>query len=411
MDLSRRGFLQLGASASMSFLLGPTAWGGPQQQRAKSVIYLWLKGGPSQLETFDPKPGTAIGGPTRAIDTAVRGVQFGSGYPGLAERLDRMALVRSLVTREGEHVRGTYLMRTGFEFNPTVRHPTVSAVAAHELGGRDLEIPPHVSILDNEPPRGGFLGGDYDAFAIRDPREPLPDLVSPVGEERLDERLEGLALLEDGFREGRENRVADAEHESLATRAREMMASEQIEAFDYRQESERTVAAYGDTPFGRGCLTARRLVEVGVPAIQVTLQGWDSHIANFEVHDGLAPALDQGFSALLDDLADRDLLDRTLVICGGEFGRTPRINGLDGRDHWTRGFSALLAGCGVRGGTVIGETDPAGEADPTQPVDPSDFYASVYQALEVDAGQWFVTDVGRPIQLNEGTPIPGLLEG
>ena len=195
----------------------------------------------------------------------------------------------------------------------------------------------------------------------------------------------------------------------MADRAHVMMRSEQMAAFRVDDEPAATLAAYGDTPFGRACLAARRLVEVGVPAVEVTLDGWDTHVNNFDLHAGLAGTLDQAFAALLADLAERDLLRRTVVACGGEFGRTPRINAVEGRDHWTRGFTWLLGGRGLRGGQVIGETDPAGEADPTDPVAPADMLATIYQALDVEQDQEFYTDAGRPVKLGEGAPLAKLL--
>jgi hypothetical protein len=363
----------------------------------------------SQLETFDPHPGTAIGGPTRAIATSIAGVQVAADYPRLADRLKHVALVRSLVTTEGEHQRGTYLLRTGQQLIPTVTYPALTAVAAHDLAPRRLEIPRHVAILADEPPRAGFLGVELDAFAMGDPRDPLQDLSSPVGDARLDERLKALARLEDGFSRGRGARCRALQHADLASRGRAMMASPQVKAFALEGESASTLAAYGDTPFGRGCLVARRLVETGVPAVEVTLDGWDTHIDNFNLHARLAPALDAGLSALLDDLAARDLLRRTLVVCAGEFGRTPVINGVEGRDHWTRGFPVLLAGRGIRPGVVLGSTDPAGAKDPTDPVSPQDLFATLFRALGIDTTREFYTPQGRPIRLNTGAPLARLL--
>ncbi|RMG11679.1 MAG: DUF1501 domain-containing protein [Planctomycetota bacterium] len=408
---SRRDFLRLGAAAGLSFVAPPFAWaqGEPGEDLATSLIVLWLDGGPSQLETFDPKPGTRIGGPTRAIDTRVPGVRFCADLPRLAERADKLAVLRSVVTREGEHQRGRYLMRTGKPLLPTVAQPSVGAVLAHELPREGLEIPPHVALLANDPPRGGFLGAELNAFVVGDPKDPLPDLVSPAGEERFAARMEDLALLERGFARGRPGRAQDTQHHTLARRARSMMESEQVAAFDYRREPERTIEAYGDDPFGRACLVARRLVETGVPAVEVTLDGWDSHANNFEVHTELAERLDRAFAALLDDLIERELLRKTIVLCCGEFGRTPRINALEGRDHWTRGFSVVLAGGGLRSGVVVGETDPEGERPPADPVRVPDLYATLYARLGVDGSQWFDSDQGRPIQLNSGEPLRQLL--
>jgi hypothetical protein len=318
-------------------------------------------------------------------------------------------LVRSLVTKEGEHTRGAHILRTGYPPLPTVTRPSLSAVVAHELDSTGLEIPRHVALLSKRPPIGGFLGADLNAFSVGDPAQPIEDLVSPSGDARLERRLEGLDALEETFRRGRERRVDRTQHRALAGRAHDMMRSEQMVAFEIARESEATRAAYGDTAFGRACLAARRLVETGVPAVEVTLDGWDSHVNNHEIHQGLASTLDQAFSSLLADLAERDLLRRTVVACGGEFGRTPRINALDGRDHWTKGFTWLLGGRGLRPGQVLGETDPQGEALPSDPVAPEDMLATIYHVLGIDPSQEFFTPAGRPAYLGEGTPLRRLL--
>lgn len=415
--VDRRTLLRLGGLSALTFFGAPwvradeaTAGAGGS---ARSLLFVWLQGGPSQLETWDPKPGTAIGGPTKAIPTRLPGVEIAADYPRLADRFDRLSLIRSLVTNEGEHQRGTYVLRTGYAPLPTVRRPSLGAVAAWDARerrrARGVEIPRHIAFLSSDPPRGGFLGHDYHAFAVGDPGQPLEDLQSPVGPERFEERLDALAHLEQGFRRGREGRLEDDPHADLARRARDMMASEQMAAFRVDEEPAATREAYGDTAFGRSLLAARRLVEVGVPAVEVTLGNWDSHAANFSVHTGHAETLDRGLAALLDDLAERGLLRSTLVVCGGEFGRTPRINGLEGRDHWTRGFSYLIGGGGLRSGVVIGETDPAGEADPTDPVAPRDLAATIFHALGVERSREFYTAAGRPVVLNEGAPLRRLL--
>ncbi|MCA8924030.1 MAG: DUF1501 domain-containing protein [Planctomycetes bacterium] len=405
---SRREALKIGALSLGGWLSG-ASWARAASAPARSVIWVWLEGGPSQLETFDPHPGTKIGGPTQAIDTRLRGVQIGADYPRLAERLDRVSLIRSMVSKEGEHQRGRYLLHTGYPVSATIEHPSLGAVLAHELERPEVEIPKHVCLLTPDPPRGGYLGGAYNAFAVGDPAQPVRGLTPNVELERLDARLTKLELLERRFRAGRAERVDATQHETLATRARVMLSSTQSEAFQIDQEPAAVREAYGGTPFGNACLAARRLVEVGVPAIEVSLGNWDSHVDNFDLHRGLAAKLDAGLSALLDDLEQRDLLQSTLVLCGGEFGRTPTVNPLGGRDHWTQGFSYLVAGGGLARGRVIGSTDPQGAGKPTDPVAPRDLLATVYKQLGVDGSREFYTPEGRPVLLNEGTPLPALL--
>lgn len=410
MPLDRRSLLRLGALGALGAACQPLrAFAGEGRAAAKALIVLWLDGGPSQLETFDPHPGGAIGGPTQGIATSQRGVSFAAGLPRLAERADRLAVVRSLLTKEGEHARGRYLMRTGYALVPTVSHPALSAVVAHQSPRPALEIPAHVSFLSPRPPLGGYLGVSYDAFKVGDPARPVPDLTPAVSPERFERRLADVERLDQDFLARRRAGRATGQHRELRARAREMMSSEQVKAFRVSDEPESVLETYGESPFGRGCLAARRLVEIGVPAVEVTLSGWDTHADHFGQSEPLCEGLDRGFSALLDDLAERKLLDSTLVVCMGEFGRTPRINSLDGRDHWTRGFSVALAGGGLRVGQTLGSTDPAGEAPPIDPVQAPDLIATLYQRLGIDHRQWFDTPQGRPIRLCEGEPLGRLL--
>ena len=238
----------------------------------------------------------------------------------------------------------------------------------------------------------------------------LPDVSAQVSAPRDAARLKDLEVIESAFARGRRRRVDSTLHRETLTRARAMMGSEQLKAFDVTQEPASLRAEYGDTPFGRACLAARRLIEVGVRCVEVTLGGWDSHINNHEIHAGLAAELDPAFSALLKDLASRDLLDRTVVLCGGEFGRTPTVNVAGGRDHWTNGFSLALAGGGLRGGLAIGKTDPKGVEDPTRPTAVEDVHATVLKTLGLDpAKENLAPATGRPVKLSAGRPIAELI--
>lgn len=378
---------------------------------ARSVIFLWLGGGPSQLETFDPHPNTAIAAGTKAVATAALGVQLAAGLPQLAERMDQIALIRSMVSKEGDHERGTYVMKTGYRPDPTVEHPAIGAICCHELPVAGTEIPRHVSILTGQwPSRGGFLGGEFDAFQVGDPSGELPDVASAVAVERDAARVRDLDVLENVFARGRRGRVAATLHRDVLGSARVMMESEQLKAFDVSKEPVRVREAYGDSPFGRGCLAARRLIEVGVRCVEVTLNGWDSHTNNHEICAGLNARLDPAFAALLKDLAERGLFEDTIVICGGEFGRTPKVNLVGGRDHWPVGFSLAIAGGGLRGGIAIGETDPEGKQPPKRPIPIEDLHATVLEALGLDPARVNIAPAtGRPIQLSAGKPIRELL--
>ncbi len=410
--IDRRGFLALASTGwltPISRLLADQAES--NRRPAQSIILLWLDGGPSQLETFDPHPDTRIAGGTRAIQTAARGIQLAQGYEQLADQMGQVALIRSMVSKEGDHERGTYLMKTGYRPDPTVEYASIGAICCHELPVGQTDIPRHISILSGRwPSRGGYLGAEYDAFQVGDPRGELPDVVSTISADRQKARVADLEVVERAFGRGRLGRVTATHHRETIARARTMMTSEQLRAFDVSREPAEVRGEYGETPFGRGCLAARRLIEVGVRCVEVTLGGWDTHVNNHAIHATRAKELDPAFAALLRDLARRELLDRTVVLCGGEFGRTPKINPLGGRDHWPGGFSLAIAGGGLRGGQAIGETDPEGIKEPARPMTIEDVHATILTVLGLDpARENTAPATGRPIKLSAGRPIRDLL--
>jgi uncharacterized protein (DUF1501 family) len=410
--IDRRGFLKL---AGLSWLtpVGQLLARQAEQSRepAQSIILLWLGGGPSQLETFDPHPDTRIAGGTKAIATAAPGIQLAAGFDRLAALMGSVALVRSMVSKEGDHERGTYLMKTGYRPDPTVEHPSIGAICCHELPVGQTDIPRHISILAGQwPSRGGFLGGEFDAFQAGDPQGALPDVTAGVPAPRDLARVADLEVLERAFARGRRSRVDATLHRETLARARLMMSSEQLKAFDVSHEPASLRAEYGDTAFGRGCLAARRLTEVGVRCVEVTLDGWDTHVNNHSFQAAKVKILDPAFAALLRDLKSRNALDRTIVLCCGEFGRTPKINVTAGRDHWTNGFSLALAGGGLRGGVAVGATDPEGAKDPVRPATIEDVHATVLSALGLNPAKENVAPAtSRPIKLSAGRPIRELL--
>lgn len=425
---SRRTLLQAGGLAGLSWLtplatqLARSAEDSRGRQKPRSVIMLWMRGGPSQLETFDPHPGTDIAAGSTAIETRQKGVLLGSGFERLAEQMDKVSLVRSVTSKEGDHERAVYNMKTGFRPDPTLVHPGLGAVVCHQLGdpeGMKVDIPRHISILPSQwPARGGYLGDQFDAFKVGDPAQPVPDVKRRVSDERFDKRLHDLQfMLEPEFSRGRHKRfdVERSLDRELTKAAVEMMSSEQLAAFDVSKVSKEDRERYGDTSFGRGCLAALRLIEVGVRCVEVTLDGWDTHANNHKLQAALISQLDPAYAALLQDLHDRDLLDDTLVVCGGEFGRTPSVNPAGGRDHWPHGFSIALSGGGIQGGRVIGETSPAPRMDEKNRlkdlVDPrpiEDIHATIFELLGVDYRQELDTPVGRPMRICEGKPISEL---
>lgn len=415
---TRRGMLQLAGGLAwltpLSRVLAADAQRDPRR-RPKSVIVLWMQGGPSQLETFDPHPGTLIGGDAKAISTSQRGVLISDLLPLTAEVMDQVCLLRSVTSKEGDHERATYNMKTGYRPDPTLIHPSIGAVMCHELSAAGVEIPRHVAIFPNNfPARGGFLGNKYDAFKMYDPQGPLPDLPKRVSDERYDARLADLDILERGFARGRR---ADLEsnktlHQATVKRAATMMTSEQIAAFNIDDVPRAIHEQYGDTPFGRGCMCAVQLIETGVRCVEVTLGGWDTHANNHDLVSGRTEILDAALSALIHQLRERDLFDDTIVLCGGEFGRTPKINPAAGRDHWPHGFSVLLAGGGLRRGVTLGETDPEGSkitADHPDAHNVADVHATIHEALGIRYRKMYDTPIGRPMAISEGTPIAKLL--
>lgn len=370
------------------------------EKRNRACIVLWMQGGPSQLETFDPKPGHANGGETKAIDTNVAGIQLADNLPNLAKVADELAIVRSLTGREGEHLRATYLMHTAYLPGGGVRYPSLGAVVAKENKGADCELPPYVRFGGG---RGvavagaGLLGTAYDPFVVSVGGR-APENTSPTTDAaRFRSRLQLAARLQDAS-----GMSGVAEQKELYRQASEMILSPKMEGFDTSREDAAVRDAYGTSTFGAGCLAARRLVERGVSFVEVELNGWDTHDNNFQRVRGLCNQLDQPYAALIRDLRDRGLLDSTLVVWVGEFGRTPRINPRGGRDHFPRAFSAVLAGGGVRGGRVLGATDAGGEAVTDRPVSERDFFCTVYRSLGIDPHKENMSPIGRPIKLVDG---------
>ncbi len=413
-SLNRRDLCKVAVGSTLSFMLPGFDLLAAQKrgpERRKSVITLWMGGGPSQLETWDPHPGTKTGGPGKAISTVMPGLQISDMYPLLAEQLSGMSVIRSMVSKEGDHERGTKYLKTGYRPEPTTIYPALGAIIAHEAPDKGLEIPQHISMGNTQfPARGGYLGAHLDAFRVPDPGKNIGNMRARVGDPRQERRLENLEVVSQAFRRGRSIQTQKTLHQSTIDRALTMMSSEQLQAFEIEKEPAAVRAAYGDSPFGRGCLVARRLVEQGVHAIEVNLNGWDSHANNYTGHQTQAKILDPAFATLLQELKERDLLDSTIVLCIGEFGRTPKINPLDGRDHWPSGFSCIVGGGGLKGDMIVGETDPTGkEKKPTEPVQIQDLYATILQKLKIDYTKELISPIGRPLALSDGTPIQKLI--
>ena len=411
--MDRRSWMFTAAGAGLSFLLPPLSARAAERrgpERSKSLLTVWLAGGPSQLETWDPHPGGPNGGPTTAIPTSIPDLEIADGYPQTAEVLGSLSVIRSLVSKEGDHERGTYHLRTGYRPDPSVRHPSLGSLLVHELQAKGVELPPFVAIDGGQwPPRGGFLGDEFDAFRIGNPGGSIANATPRVADDRQRRRLDGLDVLERSFRVGRPTAERRTLHQQTTREALTLMSSEQLKAFEIDDEPAEVRAAYGDDRFGKSCLVARRLIETGVRAVEVTLDGFDSHANNFEVHREKAAILDPALATLIKDLENRDLLSSTVVLVLGEFGRTPKINPFDGRDHWPKGFSCLLGGGGLAAGRVIGATDPEGIKDPERPVPVADLFATILRAFDLDPTKELLSPIGRPLKLADGSPVAELL--
>jgi uncharacterized protein (DUF1501 family) len=407
----RRDIVRLGLSALATALVAPTSASGRTRVAtpAKACILLFMNGGPSQFETFDPKPGRPTAGTTGARRTKLAGVRFSENLPELSRRADKLAVVRSLSYREGNHGRARHLVQTGYAPQGTIGHPAIGAQVAQGLKGEgDL---PRCVAIGGPGQSPGFLGAAFTPFVVADPRKPVRNIApSPeVSDNRLDRRLELWRHLQSDFGRGRNSPVV-AGHEAVVDQAVRMMRARELEAFDLDQEPVNVRERYGDTRFGQGCLMARRLCERGVPFVQVTQNGWDTHDDNDARVKALCEELDPAFSSLLDDLSASGRLDETLVVWLGDFGRTPRINGRGGRDHYPRVANVVLAGGGIPAGQVIGATDIDGYEVRDRPIDVPDLFRTIFLRLGLDPDAVRMAPGGRPLNaVDGGTEVAELL--
>jgi Protein of unknown function (DUF1501) len=409
--LSRRDWLRLSTAgvlgSSLSGWLETLASDvGAHPQRKRSCILLWMGGGPSQLDTFDLKPGHANGGPFKPIATRVPGIQISEHLPQMAKFTDHMAIVRSLNSPEGDHPRASLFLRTGYLPDGPIEYPPLGALVSKELGDEQSELPSFVSVSSGS--GSGFLGPRYAPLVVGSGAGGVlgvEDLAPPaeVAKERVDTRLALLRQVQRDFLVRHSDKPA-LSNQSAYERAIRLMRSTAAKAFDLDQEKAAVRDAYGRdafsrNPFGQGCLLARRLIERGVPFVEVAMDGWDTHAQNASGVQSLSQTLDPAWSSLMGDLKDRGLLETTLIVWMGEFGRTPKINRQLGRDHWPNSFSAVLAGGGIKGGQVIGATDSDGVAIKDRPVTVPQFFATICQALGIDHQKQNLSNVGRPIRI------------
>jgi hypothetical protein len=427
MKLCAAGVLGASYSGWIEALANETA---TNPQRRRACILLWMNGGPSQTDTFDLKPGHANGGPFREINTSAPGIRISEYLPKLAQNMHDMVLIRGMRSNEGDHGRGSFLMRTGYLPQGPIQYPTLGSLVSKELGASDHPLPNFVSIAPfrvfNQAAYGpGFLGPQYAPLLVGDqgnrgfnPNQPnayeaelrVQDLAAPndVTSGQVDARI---GLLEEMEREfvARHPGVSPQSHQTAYNRAVRLMRTEARTAFNLEEETARIRDAYGRNLFGQGCLLARRLVERGVPFVEVSLgnfqgnpAGWDTHNDNFNSIRRLSAILDPAWGTLMEDLRDRGLLETTTIVWMGEFGRTPRINPQQGRDHYPNAWTTVLAGGGLRGGRVVGRTSTDGttvEAD--RPTSVPDFIATICRALGIDPTKQNMSNVGRPIRIVE----------
>jgi hypothetical protein len=388
-----------------------------------------MPGGPSQTDTFDLKPGHKNGGPFKEIATSVPGISISEHLPKLAQCMEHLAIVRSMSTKEGDHTRATYYLRTGYLPNGPIQYPALGAALGKEMGIDGAELPNFVSVgpqtfLSPQAYSSGFLGSRYAPLVVGSPGQTELKvenlaLANGVKTGQFDARLKLLESFEKHFIDQHPDGTA-VSHQAAYAAAVKMMRSTAASAFDLGGEPAELRDAYGRNQFGQGCLLARRLVEKGVPFIEVSLSGagpnngglgWDSHQNNFDQVKGLSQVLDPAWSTLITDLKSRGLLETTTIVWMGEFGRTPNINQADGRDHFPNAWSVVVGGGGIRGGQVIGRTSANGMTVEDRPVNTAELLTTVCRALGVDPMQQNMSNIGRPIRLvnPDAQPIKELL--
>lgn len=410
--LDRRGFLGFAAAGAAAFaadmtqlsVLQSSALAGELKKQQKRCILLWLAGGSSQLETWDPKPGVPTGGPFGAIPTNVPGIHISELMPKMAKRMQHTAIIRSLNTRNGDHGSGAKIMMRGRPDEATLKYPDLGAVLARELGQAESKVPDYVSFYFQTEGRGmapgatGFLGARYAPMELY--KSMIPENIRKLdsitdGDHK--DRAELRDLLTKQFERGRSSNTLSSHNEAYQ-RVRGLMASEDL--FNIEKEPQKYRDLYGPTMFGEQVLVARRLAEAGVPFVRIGRAWWDSHGQNFETHQEMVPELDHVMATLLDDLEQRGLLDSTLVITMAEFGRTPNINASLGRDHFASAWSVTLSGCGIKGGSVYGKSDASGNRVAEGEVGAAQLFATIYSALGINPQKNYYVG-SRPIPLTD----------
>lgn len=411
----RRHFMKhvLGAAAlapTLQFIDHVKTHAATARRNGKSCILMWMGGGPPTIDIWDLKPGSKNGGEFQPIDTK-GDLQISEHMPKTAMVMDNLSVVRSMSTREADHTRGRYFMHTAFVPNPTVTHATFGSVVSYELGRKraGLEIPAYISVGGGGM-SSGYLGERYAPFSVTPTGQIANADPGNIDRFRLNQRLRMWESIETNFARSNRGEMPQS-HQDVYQNAVNLMTSEQMKAFRVDEEPPETLEAYGDNNFGRSLVMARRLVETGVPFIEVSMGGWDLHANVFDtLSNTQLPVLDRGISAITQDLKQRGLLDDTVLVWMGEFARTPRINGNVGRDHWARAWSVMVGGGGLNGGVAVGATDPDGATVVGKSYLPGDIWATVAHAMGIPSTIVHTSKRGRPMKLaNGGVAIPELI--
>lgn len=418
--LNRRRFLSYSARTLLGVGIAPLLMPGPtfannrsglKKPKAKHVIYLYMSGGMSHLDTFDPKPGRDVQGPTKTLATNIPGVLFSEHLPRLAQQMDKLAVINTMFSNQGAHEEGRYFMHSSYIKRATVQHPGLGSWLLKFDGRRNPTLPGVVHIGSQNPGSSqGFLEQRYAPLLIGDPEAGLQNssLNKNLNEQEFKDILTLTEQLDAEFQNRYSTKKVSA-YSEMYDDALRLMQSEDLDAFNLENEPKSLRELYGSNGFGQGCLLARRLVEHDVRFVEVTLGGWDTHTNNFERVAENAAVLDQAMSTLLKDLDRRGLLEDTLVVLTTEFGRTPRINSNEGRDHSPTAFSSVLAGGGIRGGTVYGKSDEDGKFVLENTVAVPDFNATIAYSLGLPLDETIYSSTGRPFKIaDKGKPVAAL---
>jgi len=441
--INRRHFMKHLAGLSALALPGMAFWNSLRaaekelKKENKSLIVMWMNGGASHMDLWDLKPGSDNGGEFKPIKTKASGVEISEVLPTLAGQFNHLSIVRSLVTNEGSHERGTELMNTGRAPSPVVQFPAMGAVVSSQLTPKDAPLPGFIGIGGTAQRIGpGFLGSLYSPFSIQSAGQPPQNIKPPESlggteddkKARMLRRQKLFGVIENNFgdnllpgtSEAAKKDLGEAaqSHETIYGKAFDLTipkpGTKLDSVFDISKEDAKTVEAYGGraNQFGMGCLLARKLVEAGVTAVEVDLGGWDNHGNIFNtIRTGNGPRVDKGFGNLVKELTDRGMWQNTVVLFMSEFGRTPKINAGGGRDHWARCWSVALGGGAIKGGVAYGATNKDGTdlADGSEKATIGDLFATVYKGLGLDPTTQVRDNLGRPLNIADGKPISALV--